>query len=512
MKKDLIISAFTRYNKKHLHNYIESINRCGFVGDKIMVVYETDDETVNYLKSNGWELFKSELQGHIHMHRLISIYMILKQLDRKYRYIITTNFRDVVFQQNPSNYLIENLKKDILVSSENVLYKDEPWGTKNILEGYNQLLFDRYSENPTCNVGVLAGKYGSMMDLLLLNYLVSQSGNTQHFTDQSSFNFIIHNKLVNDSVQIEGLETNWAYQIGTLNNPKLIGKEIHDLKDYVIVHQYDRVKEIDKYINEKYQNKILPELLHNDNAKGFTYENWKNLRKFGRYNDSYNELLKDKKVIVVGPSPSLEGKGMGEYIDSFDVVVRINKAFPVEEGQQKDIGSRTDIHYHCLCTDMHCGGPVFYKEMKDANVFVSCPYPKYVQPFYSDVIRFENDNKEYGLGFHVLNTDYYMGISEMLGTRANSGTLTILDLLCYDLKELHITGFTWFRDGWRKSYKDHTKIFGVEEGKRKEELWLKGEFEGNHKQKPQEDLVREIYLNDDRVSIDDTMKQILEVE
>ena len=256
MKKDLIISAFTRYNKKHLHNYIESINRCGFVGDKIMVVYETDDETVNYLKSNGWELFKSELQGHIHMHRLISIYMILKQLDRKYRYIITTDVRDVVFQQNPSNYLIENLKKDILVSSENVLYKDEPWGTKNILEGYNQLLFDRYSENPTCNVGVLAGKYGSMMDLLLLNYLVSQSGNTQHFTDQSSFNFIIHNKLVKDSVQIEGLETNWAYQIGTLNNPKLIGKEIHDLKDYVIVHQYDRVKEIDKYINEKYQNKI----------------------------------------------------------------------------------------------------------------------------------------------------------------------------------------------------------------------------------------------------------------
>jgi len=100
----------------------------------------------------------------------------------------------------------------------------------------------------------------------------------------------------------------------------------------------------------------------------------------------------------------------------------------------------------------------------------------------------------------------------MLGTRANSGTLTILDLLCYDVKELHITGFTWFRDGWRKSYKDHTKIFGEEEGKKKEEKWLKGEFDGNHVQKPQEDLVREIYLNDDRVFIDDIMKEILEVE
>lgn len=30
--------------------------------------------------------------------------------------------------------------------------------------------------------------------------------------------------------------------------------------------------------------------------------------------------------------------------------------------------------------------------------------------------------------------------------------------------------------------------------------------------RPQEDLVREIYLNDDRVTIDEIMKQILEVK
>ena len=44
-----------------------------------------------------------------------------------------------------------------------------------------------------------------------------------------------------------------------------------------------------------------------------------------------------------------------------------------------------------------------------------------------------------------------------------------------------------------------------------ENKWLSEEFDGNH-EKPQEDLVREIYLNDNRVTIDDTMKQILEVE
>ena len=248
--KDLIISATTRYTKDQLYNYVESINRCGFTGDKIMVVYEIDSETVDYLKENGWELFKAELEGHIHMHRLITIYWILRQLNREYRYLITTDVRDVVFQFNPSEWLEKNLEKDILASTENVLYEHEAWGRKNILEGYNELLWDRYKGEQSCNVGVLAGKYESMRDLLLMNYLVSQAGNTKHFTDQSSFNFVIHNNIVKNSIQITGLESNWALQLGTLNNENVIGKQIHNKEDFVIIHQYDRVPEIDEYVTK----------------------------------------------------------------------------------------------------------------------------------------------------------------------------------------------------------------------------------------------------------------------
>lgn len=251
--KDLIISAFTKYDKTKIHNYIQSINQTNFDGDKIMVVYDVTKDTVDYLKENGWEVFQSNLSGHIHMHRLITIYSLLTSLNREYRYIITTDVRDVVFQKNPSLYLEQNLKEDILVSSENVLYQNESWGQKNILEGYNELLWNRYKSELSCNVGVLAGKYKPMLDLLLLNYLVSQSGNTTHFTDQSSFNFIIHNSLVKSSVQIEGLETNWALQIGTLTNKNLIGEIRYQVEDYFIVHQYDRDTFINSYIEEKYK-------------------------------------------------------------------------------------------------------------------------------------------------------------------------------------------------------------------------------------------------------------------
>lgn len=250
--KDLIISASTRYNKRELYNYVESINQSGFAGDKIMVVFDITKETTDWLKENGWEVYQSELQGHIHMYRLITIYSILKQLNREYRYLITTDVRDVVFQKNPSEYLEQNLKKNILVSTENVLYKDESWGTKNILEGYGEFYLDIFKDKLSCNVGVLAGKYENLMDLLLLNYLVSQSGNTQHYTDQSSFNFIIHNSNLKDSVQIEGLDTNWALQLGTMDNPKLIGTQKFNLEEYVIIHQYDRISDINRYVEQKY--------------------------------------------------------------------------------------------------------------------------------------------------------------------------------------------------------------------------------------------------------------------
>jgi ribosomal protein L20A (L18A) len=255
-----------------------------------------------------------------------------------------------------------------------------------------------------------------------------------------------------------------------------------------------------------YKDKIYSEP-SDDNPLGFTYENWLSIRSKGKYDTQYNDLLRDKKVIIVGPSPSLLGSGKGKEIDEYDIVVRDNKGFPIEEGLESDLGSRTDIHYHCLHTSPECGGDIFYKEMKDDNVFISCPYPKYINSFYSDVTSFEKENKKWKLPFHCADTDYYIGVSRMLGTRPNSGTMTIMDLLCYDLKELHITGFTWFRDGWRKSYK---KLSDDKFQKVSDEV--KSEFNGNHKQKPQEDLVKEIYLKDSRVSIDNIMKEILEVE
>lgn len=260
--KDLIISAISNYTPDKIKEYVNSINLCGFTGDKIMICYPIPQETIDFLKSNGWELYSMELKGHPHMKRLIDMYLILREIGHNYRYVISTDVRDVVFQTDPSEWLEKHLWEKILVSSENVLYKDEPWGTKNILEGYGKLLLDRYKEEQTCNVGVLAGHSSSIKDLLLINYLVSQAGDTQHFTDQSSYNFLVHNELIKDSVQITTNEDTWAIQLGTHDNPNILSHYDIETNDqmvtlngdpFCIVHQYDRIPALNTMIKNKYK-------------------------------------------------------------------------------------------------------------------------------------------------------------------------------------------------------------------------------------------------------------------
>jgi len=152
----------------------------------------------------------------------------------------------------------ENLESEILVASENIKNEDEPWAKKNIHEGFGPLFWDSIKSNVVANVGVMAGKYKSMKDLLMVNWLISQAGDTTHFTDQSALNLLLNNSLVSDKIK---LNSDFALQVDSLKNPKRFEKTEVKLKDgivmngdvpYVLVHQYDRLPDLNKVITEQY--------------------------------------------------------------------------------------------------------------------------------------------------------------------------------------------------------------------------------------------------------------------
>ena len=108
-----------------------------------------------------------------------------------------------------------------MVASECIKNEDEPWAYKNIHEGFGPIFWEWIKPNTIGNVGVMAGKWESMKNLLMLNWMVSQSGDTQHFTDQSALNLIINNSLLKDKIQ---LDSNFALQVDSLKSDKRFEK------------------------------------------------------------------------------------------------------------------------------------------------------------------------------------------------------------------------------------------------------------------------------------------------
>ena len=58
-------------------------------------------------------------------------------------------------------------------------------------------------------------------------------------------------------------------------------------------------------------------------------------------------MVAGKRVAVIGRAASIHGSGHGPEIDSADVVVRVNWVLPLDPEHAPDIGTRTDLIYHC---------------------------------------------------------------------------------------------------------------------------------------------------------------------
>jgi hypothetical protein len=69
----------------------------------------------------------------------------------------------------------------------------------------------------------------------------------------------------------------------------------------------------------------------------------------GQYSDNaeeeYDKIIRGKKVAIVGPAKILKGAGLGEKIDSYDTVIRMNGFFDIEPEFYKDYGKKCDILY-----------------------------------------------------------------------------------------------------------------------------------------------------------------------
>lgn len=281
MMKDLIVGCATNYDWSKLKYWVNSINRSGFEGDKVLILMNCDKDTVAKISDAGFSIiaFNQDGAGNltyessmmVHVERFFHIYQCLK--NNLYRYVITTDVKDVIFQKNPSTWLENNFtdNEDLLFSSESMKYKDEPWGNQNLMETFGPQIYEEFKNNTIFNVGVLAGRGYAMKDLMM-NIFTSCIGRPIKICDQSTFNFLISRHPYLKSSIYSTSEDGWACQLGTTADPskleqfkpfllepspKLDGDKVVTSEgiEYTIVHQYDRVPEWKKVIEAKYDDK-----------------------------------------------------------------------------------------------------------------------------------------------------------------------------------------------------------------------------------------------------------------
>ena len=272
-EKNLIIGGFTNYNYNQLKPWVESINEvCGDNVDKVLVVGNASEDTRNELKNRGFILVDM-IQSNVPIHvlRFLTIFNYLKDNWEKYTYVVTTDVKDVYFQNNPFDWLRKNIPFGwkLVAGSEGMMYKDEPWGNENLMQSYGPYVHEMFKNNEIYNVGTIGGHAEYVKDLVF-NIFMNAINRPIPICDQAVYNVLLSTQPYKDVTVFAKQLDGWACQAGTTVDPSKIesfrpfltekeptfrnGKVLTaDGKEFVIVHQYDRVPEWKQYIKEKYK-------------------------------------------------------------------------------------------------------------------------------------------------------------------------------------------------------------------------------------------------------------------
>ena len=226
----------------------------------------------------------------------------------------------------------------------------------------------------------------------------------------------------------------------------------------------------------------------------------------------YLKFLYSKSVALVGPAEYLTNLKLGEKIDSYDIVVRVNRGMELIDKYPDSLGRRTDIVYNCLIESLDNGGIVDIGEYKNRGVNWISTIPGSLptgECNSSKLHKMVNPKKvkkiKENLNFHVMDYKEYGKLNKEVECRSNTGFSAIFDLLNYKVSKLYVCGFSFYLDNFISGYKDGCA--------RNEEVFAEQCFKSKrHNQKNQWNRMKNLYKNEKRLKCDHILDYILNME
>lgn len=144
---------------------------------------------------------------------------------------------------------------------------------------------------------------------------------------------------------------------------------------------------------------------------------------------TFENLIKDKNVIIIGPSGHLKDSNSKEFLDSFDTVIRNYPAWPMSDHLYKDYGSRCDIlYFNSAIVKIHD-----YK----------LPITEYLNSGVKHLV-FKSPKSFTGQALNKLNSQISTSViricTKYKNTQLNLGPIMIADVLTNKPKSIYITG------------------------------------------------------------------------
>lgn len=260
-KPNILLGAVSgNYTTFDVRNWVESAKNVLSIDDRIsLLVYNAQDnrDLISYLHGEGVEVYEPmfDLWGQrigrfetntgtltqengyklIHNIRFLHFWHLLSQI--QYNQVLITDVKDVIINKNPFNKY-DDRDDFVIASSEEILYCDHEWNRVHIEQTFG-LVSLNLLDKPVYNVGVVLGKGQILLNLCIDIYL--NAINKHKVADQTAFNYLIQHSYKKHTVFTD-LQDKWAVHLHVINEGK-VAFDLNTLKDYVIIHQYDRLKD-----------------------------------------------------------------------------------------------------------------------------------------------------------------------------------------------------------------------------------------------------------------------------
>jgi hypothetical protein len=271
MVRSILIGCSLGYEPSASYKWVESARLSGFEGSICLLTdkdenlysahkkYDCNIRTVNKknlvkdLPDYRFKKFKS-IAPHVARFYFLKEFLINNPY---WTHIITTDVRDVLFQINPNEKLLQWKNNNLFFSGEGISYQNEDWGLQNINECFGSMDSKVLLNKEIYNVGVLAGRFDYMLSLITQIFTFSISRPIP-IVDQAIFNMLISNPVYRKDSRFLSLNDDWCCNLGTYLDPRVMEKykpfwmyepPYRELDGYYynnlgqkfyIVHQYDR--------------------------------------------------------------------------------------------------------------------------------------------------------------------------------------------------------------------------------------------------------------------------------